>query len=415
MDPYFRKRPADGSDGSPPSEAWLFAQSLLGKPVPCPFRAEADARARREHLEWLAQISPEDARRVRGRLSEDVDIKAQQDLLEWVAEISGLREAEWDSSKHPRVPKGQSDGGQWVATGGSGGANATKQPSFLDAMARRNAAVAGLTGATTPNLTNTSSLAAKLQSAAQLAGEMARAAAAGLWTGVKANVNGFATTVKSVATLGLTTSQLELIGVTKEDRDRGYDTAVAISTASGQVLLAVGTSGLAAALSKGGTITRTASGALIAFNAAGNAVGVVQGVYDATQNGVSISNGAQVAGGLLGLGANAAAVKGMKTPASPKEIGPSGFRSPSIDPKIQGQMGPRGWSPQQINEAIQGGRQVPAINRATGNPAIRYVHPTTGQSVVVDKITGEVIHVGGPGFQYGPGAGDVPLLPAPRR
>jgi hypothetical protein len=136
---------------------------------------------------------------------------------------------------------------------------------------------------------------------------------------------------------------------------------------------------------------------------------------DAAENGVSISNGAQVAGGLPGLGANAAAVKGMKTPASPKEIGPSGFRSPSIDPKIQGQMGPRGWSPQQINEAIQGGRQVPAINRATGNPAIRYVHPTTGQSVVVDKITGEVIHVGGPGFQYGPGAGDVPLLPAPRR
>ncbi len=29
-----RKQPGDGSDGSPPSKAWLFAQTLLGKPVP---------------------------------------------------------------------------------------------------------------------------------------------------------------------------------------------------------------------------------------------------------------------------------------------------------------------------------------------------------------------------------------------
>ncbi len=61
------------------------------------------------------------------------------------------------------------------------------------------------------------------------------------------------------------------------------------------------------------------------------------------------------------------------------------------------------------------GMQIPAINGATGNPAIRYVHPVTGQSVVVDRVTKEVIHVGGPGFLYGPGAGDVPLLPLCRR
>ncbi|MEX0677015.1 MAG: hypothetical protein WD063_08070 [Pirellulales bacterium] len=76
-----------------------------------------------------------------------------------------------------------------------------------------------------------------------------------------------------------------MIGVTKEDRARGYDTAVAISTGSGQVLIAVGTGGIASALSKGGSVARAASGALIACDAAGNAVGVVQGVYDATQNG----------------------------------------------------------------------------------------------------------------------------------
>ncbi len=100
---------------------------------------------------------------------------------------------------------------------------------------------------------------------------------------------------------------------------------------------------------------------------------------------------------------------------SANPIAPIEYQSPTIGPKIESQMGPRGWTPQQIDEAIQGGQQIPAINKATGNPAIRYVSPTTGQSVVVDTATGEVIHVGGPGFQYGPGSGDVPLLPSPGR
>ena len=89
MDRNFRKESAPhGADASPPSEAWLFAQALLGKPVPSASRAQADARARREHLEWLAQISPEDARRVRGQLSEEAEAKAQRELLEWLADIS---------------------------------------------------------------------------------------------------------------------------------------------------------------------------------------------------------------------------------------------------------------------------------------------------------------------------------------
>ncbi len=40
--------------------------------------------------------------------------------------------------------------------------------------------------------------------------------------------------------------------------------------------------------------------------------------------------------------------------------------------------------------------------------ATRYINPTTGQSVVLDDVTKEVIHVGGPGFKYGPGSGDLP-------
>ena len=51
-----------------------------------------------------------------------------------------------------------------------------------------------------------------------------------------------------------------------------------------------------------------------------NAVGVVQGIHDATQNGVSISNGAQVAGGLLGLGANGREVSLSDLP-TPSEKG----------------------------------------------------------------------------------------------
>jgi hypothetical protein len=76
--------------------------------------------------------------------------------------------------------------------------------------------------------------------------------------------------------------------------------------------------------------------------------------------------------------------------------------------KIARQMSRRGWTDEAIQEAKRSGRKVRAINKATGNPATRYVHPKTGQSVVIDDVTGEVIHVGGPGFKYGPESGDVP-------
>jgi hypothetical protein len=64
-------------------------------------------------------------------------------------------------------------------------------------------------------------------------------------------------------------------------------------------------------------------------------------------------------------------------------------------------MAQRGWTPQQITEALQNGQQFPAVNKVNpANAATRYVHPTTARSVVVDSITGEVIHVGGDGFVY---------------
>ena len=64
-------------------------------------------------------------------------------------------------------------------------------------------------------------------------------------------------------------------------------------------------------------------------------------------------------------------------------------------------MSQRGWTPGQITEAIQNGQGVPAVNLVNpGNAATRYVHPTTGRSIVVDDVTEEVIHVGGDGFVY---------------
>jgi hypothetical protein len=63
-------------------------------------------------------------------------------------------------------------------------------------------------------------------------------------------------------------------------------------------------------------------------------------------------------------------------------------------------MAARGWTEAQVREAIDGGARFDAVNRETGAPASRYVHPNTGRSVVIDDATGEVIHVGGDGFIY---------------
>ena len=71
-------------------------------------------------------------------------------------------------------------------------------------------------------------------------------------------------------------------------------------------------------------------------------------------------------------------------------------------------MTQRGWTPQRIQEAFDNGEQVNAVNKATGGAATRHINPGTGQSVVIQSGGGEVIHVGGAGFLYGPGSGDVP-------
>jgi RHS repeat-associated protein len=60
-----------------------------------------------------------------------------------------------------------------------------------------------------------------------------------------------------------------------------------------------------------------------------------------------------------------------------------------------------GWTRRTISEALHGGRRFPAPNRVNpGNGATRYVHPSTGQSVVRDNRTGEIIHLGRRGYEY---------------
>jgi len=64
-------------------------------------------------------------------------------------------------------------------------------------------------------------------------------------------------------------------------------------------------------------------------------------------------------------------------------------------------MSVRGWTGNTIQEALSLGEKYPAVNKINqANSATRYVHPTTGQSVVVDDITNEIIHLGGPGYKY---------------
>jgi uncharacterized protein RhaS with RHS repeats len=69
--------------------------------------------------------------------------------------------------------------------------------------------------------------------------------------------------------------------------------------------------------------------------------------------------------------------------------------------KWASQLSTRGWTPEQITEAISKGAKFNAVNMVNkANSATRYVHPTTGLSVVIDDVTKELLHIGGQGFKY---------------
>lgn len=64
-------------------------------------------------------------------------------------------------------------------------------------------------------------------------------------------------------------------------------------------------------------------------------------------------------------------------------------------------MAKRGWTPEDVWRAVETGERYTAEDLTEGGaPATRYVDPVTGRSVVVNNATGNVIHVGGFGFEY---------------
>ena len=70
----------------------------------------------------------------------------------------------------------------------------------------------------------------------------------------------------------------------------------------------------------------------------------------------------------------------------------------SNEDKIKGQMKKRGWTEEQIKEAIKSGKATPTQGKK--GPATRYQHPETGKEVTVDNTSGEVFQVGDDGFNY---------------
>jgi hypothetical protein len=69
--------------------------------------------------------------------------------------------------------------------------------------------------------------------------------------------------------------------------------------------------------------------------------------------------------------------------------------------KWENQMSQRGWTREQITEALQSKEFYEATNNVhPSNPATRYVHPETGRSVVIDNVTKEILQIGGNGFKW---------------
>ncbi len=60
-------------------------------------------------------------------------------------------------------------------------------------------------------------------------------------------------------------------------------------------------------------------------------------------------------------------------------------------------MRKRKWSEQEIREALA---MTPSSGRGKLHAALRYRHPATGRTVLVDAVTGEIFHVGTGRYRY---------------
>jgi hypothetical protein len=176
MNRDFRTDSGMPTDDSPPSEAWLFGQAILGRPIPRIVSPQARAQAKREELTRLAEYSSRHADELRQLEAAEAQARQERESLEWAAQIcdeatgklraierkeaeereawrraeqyaatllEGTSEArqsqagsqqrdesslsmivEWDPDQ-PRQPKGTPQGGQWAPKDGGGKATSS--------------------------------------------------------------------------------------------------------------------------------------------------------------------------------------------------------------------------------------------------------------------------------------------------
>lgn len=131
------------------SEAWLFAQAVLGNPVCQSSVRPHDADPQRELLEWVRAIRPADDRVCGGtKPSREHNSPVQPDSVgetlweqehrRWLRDVLALREADWDPAEHPRgafpqnrgwfSPKGGTSGSQQRTSGNDVRPSALNEP-----------------------------------------------------------------------------------------------------------------------------------------------------------------------------------------------------------------------------------------------------------------------------------------------
>ncbi len=130
-----------------PTEAWLFAQSLLGKPAStASWKAanaatdHSDVRRQAHHQsntqvsesaqgaywEWLAAISGMHESQFSGPSSAAAHAGVSPGCLSWLAEISTAHVVEWDPAKHPRAGTVPNPG--WFADKSGGASQPAARP-----------------------------------------------------------------------------------------------------------------------------------------------------------------------------------------------------------------------------------------------------------------------------------------------
>lgn len=175
------------------TEAWFFARDILGRDPEPPYATSAGRPPTREQLEWLAKISPRHAEELRRLKSAEATARSDRELLQWAAQISSHAEEklnalereeaaeggtstesgershlghnptsswleEWNEADHPRDKDGK-----FRSKGG-------RRKGFLGGVIGRNQKIANAMGSITPEMAESSKLAATLGATAKLPG-----------------------------------------------------------------------------------------------------------------------------------------------------------------------------------------------------------------------------------------------------